>query len=1226
MYAYDSLAQTVAAKARHSPDEEDLAWPYRLFLYLSLVNSEDITLFSEGLRSLAQLRKGPRINVDVANHISDTVRKVGGRHEGLLLRFGRYPHRNQVLGRQCTTSELIFMQGEKPLWMRNELGSDAEAKSQLSQSRRKGKPLKILVLHGNRQSANFFAKKTKKILSGLFPNVSLRFVQAPHAAPPPAEAGVTAAKSESSRQWFNATDSDPDSIQYVGLEQSIQYIDSIVSAEGPFEGVVGFSQGSCMAGILAALQAKGSPLVKHLNLRFCICISGFYCRDARTPFRHLHLQEVPELHEPGLVEISAECILLPSFHCWGTRDTHVENWRSDALSQCFKEAVVATHDGAHFSPGHWPVKAMAEWLGGVPGLSGAPSEEEPASHQSAGDGDAPAESLPDKLQLTRQHNAPSFMCTDLRECAPLTPRGLHHGGALLQSRFWGEHVLRAASKAQVVLDPVAAGVTMAQATQFVEEMMTELVAEEAKHMAQDLLVLSWCVYPVSHMHSPGCRKRSNPQQLKMGELSRWLWAAVARTHTDLVAAMLADTLPSWGHWTDLKSLALLLASSLEDREASTTDARPPPPTTRPALAPAHRLPSLPRHHRPPPMTPRLSPPTTTEGMPSTNETTPSTTDTSSSSTDQHRCALIQYSPLAYDPASTSSSRTWQQRLHAAIVDVFACQLSQDIHTLHHSKEGLEGSHPPVLAVPTDCAMHAPRLHSPLEKHTHLARHVAARLQVLREGVLKYGANSAYTHALQELGKMREAADPQRLAREEAMRRADWALETFGARSDEEFQALLSKPLHTHVLHPEPEPVEVSTASQLAPVHEFLRSVPGSLGCSPLAAHGGVDGGNAEFAAPAKPNQVFTRGTMCTDGRLDMCKQVIGPAGVTDLIQSLEADGSGARRVKHILLGNNIAGHELGPGIAGVITRKASAVTTWYIAGNRLDGPAVAPLCNALRLDTWVKQLWLKRNPLKSAGALQVASMLAFNTHLQVLDLANCGLLDEGAQSVLRSLDSNPASGLRHLYLNGNGLMLASVGSVCELLTSGKCKLQSLGLGCNRIGDQGAALLADALSFPECDALIRLDISSAGIGPQGAASLGRMLMRNTRLLHLDVGYVRMTKPLFELPNRIRAEGAAALAAGLESNSSLLSLSVLHNSIELGGLEPFCRMLERNSTLVRLDLEQSGMVSTLEDKMLRSEIKAALSTNLGHLDQDAKAKVHDVLWPAHLEEVASVYRLE
>lgn len=43
----------------------------------------------------------------------------------------------------------------------------------------------------------------------------------------------------------------------IGFEESVQFIEDIFEKEGPFDGVLGFSQGACFLGLLCDLQQRG---------------------------------------------------------------------------------------------------------------------------------------------------------------------------------------------------------------------------------------------------------------------------------------------------------------------------------------------------------------------------------------------------------------------------------------------------------------------------------------------------------------------------------------------------------------------------------------------------------------------------------------------------------------------------------------------------------------------------------------------------------------------------------------------------------------------------------------------------------------------------------------------------------------------------------------------------------------------------------------------------------
>ena len=140
----------------------------------------------------------------------------------------------------------------------------------------------------------------------------------------------------------------------------------------------------------------------------------------------------------------------------------------------------------------------------------------------------------------------------------------------------------------------------------------------------------------------------------------------------------------------------------------------------------------------------------------------------------------------------------------------------------------------------------------------------------------------------------------------------------------------------------------------------------------------------------------------TGGRLDLCKQVVGPQGIQPLLNAMK-HSSVINRIllgklmeeflrenlistSIFLLGNNIVGLPGAQAISEYIRFNAdSNIDTWYIAGNNFDSECISLICEALATDTKVKALWLKRNPILATGVVHIARMLTTNTYLQTLD-------------------------------------------------------------------------------------------------------------------------------------------------------------------------------------------------------------------------------------------------
>ncbi|KAF2105016.1 dihydrofolate reductase [Rhizodiscina lignyota] len=248
------------------------------------------------------------------------------------------------------------------------------------------KPIKILMLHGFTQSGTLFRAKTRALEKNLikaFPaGITLHYATAPVRlfksdipnwdtvndpnAPPPEingkdeETGVFG--------WWrrkNSTDPNlPEPYVYEGIEAGLTHVAEVLKQEGPFDGVLGFSQGGALAGMVASLlepgrreafekaQANGGMRYPegfeedsgyvidaiHPPLKFAVSYSGF-----GTP-------------NPLYQGFYNPKIKTPMLHFLGSVDTVVEEKRSLRLVEACEggrgkngERVVY-HPGGHFLP------------------------------------------------------------------------------------------------------------------------------------------------------------------------------------------------------------------------------------------------------------------------------------------------------------------------------------------------------------------------------------------------------------------------------------------------------------------------------------------------------------------------------------------------------------------------------------------------------------------------------------------------------------------------------------------------------------------------------------------------------------------------------------------------------------------------------------------------------------------------------------------------------------
>ncbi|KAJ5624547.1 Serine hydrolase FSH [Penicillium lagena] len=263
-------------------------------------------------------------------------------------------------------------------------------------------PLKLLMLHGYTQSGPLFHAKSRALIKHIqkaFPthDVNAVYPTGPlHLDPTdipghePSSNKEEEGKIEAYGWWRRSNTADPP--LYQGMEEGLAAVAKVLSEEGPFDGVIGFSQGAAMAGMVAALLEPGRQeafahfatdrklgmafpeafdpnTLQHPPVKFAICYSGF-----RAPGdRYRGFYERPHIQTPVL-------------HVLGSLDAVVEESRSRALVDACsgdpeKDGRVVWHPGGHFLPSQRPyldaaVRFIREELERSKGSAGKKNEEE----------------------------------------------------------------------------------------------------------------------------------------------------------------------------------------------------------------------------------------------------------------------------------------------------------------------------------------------------------------------------------------------------------------------------------------------------------------------------------------------------------------------------------------------------------------------------------------------------------------------------------------------------------------------------------------------------------------------------------------------------------------------------------------------------------------------------------------------------------------------------------
>lgn len=95
-FAYDSLALALAQETISLQLDAQLNPEQRSFLYMPFMHSESKLIHEFALKLFQRL--GNEINLSFEK-----------KHKVIIDRFGRYPHRNQILGRSSTAEEIEFL-------------------------------------------------------------------------------------------------------------------------------------------------------------------------------------------------------------------------------------------------------------------------------------------------------------------------------------------------------------------------------------------------------------------------------------------------------------------------------------------------------------------------------------------------------------------------------------------------------------------------------------------------------------------------------------------------------------------------------------------------------------------------------------------------------------------------------------------------------------------------------------------------------------------------------------------------------------------------------------------------------------------------------------------------------------------------------------------------------------------------------------------------------------
>ncbi|KAI5711891.1 hypothetical protein M8J75_003985 [Diaphorina citri] len=180
--------------------------------------------------------------------------------------------------------------------------------------------LKILCLHGLGQNNLTFRNKTGSMRKRLKSLAELTYIDAPYVIENPNISSLEdLAPTGEQRSWFHPLDDRYSENIVTGFNESFPFIEEVIRSKGPFDGILGFSQGAELLGLICCLKSKN---LFHGDFKFVIFVSGF---KSHCPAYNNYYS-------------GQSSIDIPSLHIWGESDKIIVKERSESLFGLFNES------------------------------------------------------------------------------------------------------------------------------------------------------------------------------------------------------------------------------------------------------------------------------------------------------------------------------------------------------------------------------------------------------------------------------------------------------------------------------------------------------------------------------------------------------------------------------------------------------------------------------------------------------------------------------------------------------------------------------------------------------------------------------------------------------------------------------------------------------------------------------------------------------------------------
>ena len=227
------------------------------------------------------------------------------------------------------------------------------------------KEIRILMLHGYTQSGRSFEIKLQPLIKRLISilsahygtqenNIQLIFPNAPIPLDPYTTSDYESTI-ESSIYGWTAFYSADEKVPYEGLERSLSFLSFTTKIQGPFSGVVGFSQGAALAAIFASwcesdFTPKRRQAIQDMRTKLDTTFSQLLSLPPQGPLDFAIFYSGFTATMEFYYGFYNPPLTTPSIHILGKLDTFIPKVNSLELLESCRCSVLIEYEGVHYVP------------------------------------------------------------------------------------------------------------------------------------------------------------------------------------------------------------------------------------------------------------------------------------------------------------------------------------------------------------------------------------------------------------------------------------------------------------------------------------------------------------------------------------------------------------------------------------------------------------------------------------------------------------------------------------------------------------------------------------------------------------------------------------------------------------------------------------------------------------------------------------------------------------